>query len=164
MARAWLLRMKPHGDDRVPDALRTGRIMIGWGKAEGLTDAMLSRTSFRDEVIRAYHSGDRDQRASGRATGQLSRFLRGMTPGDIVLVPDGPQVHVARVTGGTTHDSLPEEEHHAYTRPVEWLTGSTGVARGSLPANLRSTLRYQDTCIDVTRHLATIHEAIPETR
>ncbi len=127
MTRAWLLSMKPHGDDRVPGALRTGTIMIGWGKADGLKDATLSRTSFRDEVMRAYHADDRDRRSSGRATGQLWRFLRGMSPGDIVLVPDGPRIHVARITGDPTHDSAPVAEHHAHKRPVEWLTGPTGV-------------------------------------
>ncbi len=164
MSPAWLLRMKPHGDDRVPGALLTGTITIGWGKADGLTDATLSRTSFREEVVRAYHADDRDRRASGRATGQLWRFLRGMSPGDIVLVPDGLRIHVARITGDPIHDSAPVAEHHAHKRPVEWLTGPTGVARASLPADLRSTLRYQSTCLDVTRHLDTIHDSIPESR
>jgi hypothetical protein len=65
MTRAWLLRMNPLDVDRVPVALRTGEISVGWGKAQGLTDPSLSRWRFRSILIDAYHADAPDLRRAG---------------------------------------------------------------------------------------------------
>lgn len=140
-SRVWLLRMVPVGRDRVEDALAANVLTIGWGKADGLMDPGLSRERFRDEVIRAYYSGATDLRAAGTSNGQLWRFIREMSAGDLVVVPRGDALHFARVVGGASHDPRPDAEHWAFSRPVEWLTRSSGEPRNLLPGEVLHTLR-----------------------
>jgi len=163
-SRAWLLRMVPVGRDRVEDARAANVITIGWGKADGLVDPGLSRERFRDEVIRAYYQRATDLRAAGTSNGQLWRFIREMSAGDLVVVPRGDALHLARVAGDVSYDQRPEAEHWAFSRPVEWLTRSSGVSRNLLPDEVLHTLRWQGTCLEISAHRRAIMEAVPETR
>src|SRR5688500_5840608 len=106
MARAWLLRMRPLDVDLVPEALRTAEVSVGWGKAEGLTDPSLTRRQFRDRLVTAYDQYA-DLRRAGGAAGQVWRFIRVMAIGDLVLVPHGDMIHLARITGPATYDPSP---------------------------------------------------------
>ncbi len=162
-SRVWLLRMVPVGEDRLDDARAANVITIGWGKADGLVDPGLSRERFRDEVIRAYYQEATDLRAAGTSNGQLWRFIREMSAGDLVVVPRGDALHFARVIGDVSHDQRPQAEHWAFSRPVEWLTRSDGVPRNLLPDEVLHTLRWQGTCLEITAHRRAITEAVPET-
>lgn len=163
-SRVWLLRMVPVGTDRL-DAARTANVItIGWGKADGLVDPGLSRERFRDEVIRAYYQEAADLRAAGTSNGQLWRFIREMSAGDLVVVPRGDALHFARVVGEVSHDPRPEAEHWAFSRPVEWLTPADGVPRNLLPAEVLHTLRWQGTCLEISAHRRAIMDAVPEAR
>ncbi len=163
-SRIWLLRMVPVGEDRVGDARAAGVITIGWGKADGLTDPGLSRDRFRDEVIRAYYSGASNLLAAGSATGQLWRFIREMSVGELVVVPRGDQVHFARITSDVSHDADGTSEHWALSRHVDWLTGPYGLPRAALPGEVLHTLRWQGTCLEISAHRRAIMDAVPETR
>jgi hypothetical protein len=73
---AYVLRIAPSGGDRVPEALATDQIIIGWANAEGLLNASLSWEEFR-EIIRAeYYSEDANLRGAGAAAGHMWRFIR----------------------------------------------------------------------------------------
>ncbi len=163
-SRVWLLRMVPVGRDRVEDALAANVITIGWGKPDGLVNLGLSREQFRDEVIRAYYQQATDLRAAGTSNGQLWRFIREMSAGDLVVVPRGDALHFARVAGDVSHDQRPEAEHWAFSRPVAWLTSSSGVPRNLLPDEVLHTLRWQGTCLEISAHRRAIMEAVPETQ
>jgi predicted Mrr-cat superfamily restriction endonuclease len=164
MARAWLLRMRPLDVDLVPKALRTAEVSVGWGKADGLTDPSLTRTRFRDLLVVAYHREAADLRRAGGAAAQLWRFIRVMAIGDLILVPHGDTIHLARITGPVTYDPAPTAEHYAHRRRVEWLTGPAGVPRHGLPDELQTSLRSPRTCIELTRHSQLIHSSFPEAR
>ncbi len=163
-SRVWLLSMVPVGTDRLDDARAANVITIGWGKADGLVDPGLSRERFRDDVIRAYYQEATDLRAAGTSNGQLWRFIREMSAGDLVVVPRGDALHFARVRGDVSHDPPRDAEHWAFSRPVEWLTRSDGVPRNVLPDEVFHTLRWQGTCLEITAHRRAVMDAVPETR
>jgi predicted Mrr-cat superfamily restriction endonuclease len=154
--------MRPLEVDLVPKALRTAEVSVGWGKAEGLTDPSLTRSQFRDLFVMAYHRDAADLRRAGGAAGQLWRFIRVMAIGDLILLPHGDRIHLARILGPVTYDPAPTAEHHAHRRRVEWLTGPAGVPRHSLPDALQSSLRSPRTCIELSRHMGLIHSSFPE--
>lgn len=156
--QAFVLRMHPVGEDRVPEALRTGEISIGWGKVgPGLLDPGLSRSEVSDIVARSvYYRAQANRRSAGNAAGQLWRFNREMRNGALVVVPHGDVLHVARVIGSPRYVVEPAAEHWAYRRPVEWLTGPEGVARSDASSALRTRLRGQITCMSASDLIADI--------
>jgi hypothetical protein len=54
--QAFVLRIAPGGIDKVPEALTTNQIIIGWAEAEGLLDTNLTWEQFR-EIIRKGRRG-----------------------------------------------------------------------------------------------------------
>jgi hypothetical protein len=81
-----------------------------------------------------------------------------MSPGDLVVVPDGDTLHVAEVTGEVSYDA--EDVHWAYRRPVRWLTGSAGRWRRDASEQLRTTFYTQITCIEISAHLGDVRELV----
>ena len=135
--RIFILRMRPvppcHEGrpeewDRVPEALKSNHLIIGWAKAEGLLDRELSWKSFRDIIHHAYSEcyGE-NRRKSGPAAGEAWRFIRCMNEGDLVVVPDGREFHIGRVASDPWFDENEVEANSAYRRKAEWL--KRGVSR-----------------------------------
>lgn len=150
--RAFVLRMYPLGIDRVPIARQTNEISIGWGKAGAdLLAWRLDRPAFAQVVHSAYYAAAADRRGSGTAAGQLWRFIRVMSPGDLVLIPHIGQLHVAEVVRDVTYDSDPNAEHWAYRRRVTWRTGERGTARRQAGDAIQAAARTRLTCIDVSQ-------------
>ena len=151
MKNAFLLRLHPVGEDRVPIARAVGHISIGWGKVgAGVLDESLDRSAFAQLVHDTYYSHEENRLRSGQTTGQLWRFIRTMRKGDLVLVPHWAELHVARVTGDPTHDPSRGAEHWAYQRTANWLTGPRGVPRDQASQELRARARTQRTCLDIS--------------
>jgi hypothetical protein len=61
---AYVLRIAPSGGDRVPEALATDHIIIGWANAEGLLNASLSWEEFREIIRVEYYSEDANLRGA----------------------------------------------------------------------------------------------------
>src|SRR4051794_10468147 len=115
--RAFVVRMNPAGISRVHVGLQTDEISVGWGKCgQRLLDPRLDRSAFADHVYRTYYSTDEHRISSGITTGQLWRFIRVMSAGDLVVVPEWVTLHIAEVVGEVTYD--PNNEHWAYRRGV----------------------------------------------
>lgn len=93
-----MLRMNPLGVDLVGEMRARNEIAIGWGKARGLLDPTLDWHKFRQIVKDTYRRGDRTFNRAGVEASQLSRFIREMQVGDLVVVPHGAGFHVAEVT------------------------------------------------------------------
>ena len=125
----FVLRMRPvppgHGGrpgdwDRVPEALEENHLIIGWAKAEGLLHPELSWERFRG-IIKDAYGGIYDRRRADMAAGQAWRFIRGMNPGDLVLVPDGERFHIGRVASEPWFNKDGVAQNSAYRRHAEWL-------------------------------------------
>lgn len=48
--QAFFLRIEPSKINRLPEALASDQIIIGWSRTEGLLDESLSRDEFRDMI------------------------------------------------------------------------------------------------------------------
>lgn len=156
----FVLRIAPAGEDRVPEALQSSELIIGWGMADGLLDASLSWESFREIVRQAYYADEPDQRRAGNAAGHLWRFIREMKPGDLVVVPYGTEFYVAEVTGPATYDPDKVNDRSAYRRRVKWLNNAAPIARQLAKSALISRMKAQGTCADATDLLDEIQQCL----
>jgi predicted Mrr-cat superfamily restriction endonuclease len=96
---AYVLRIDPGGIDKATDALAADQIIIGWSQADGLLDESLAWEQFRQIIQDTYYSDEITLRKAGAAAGHMSRFIREMKVGDLVVVPHGPDFYVAEVVG-----------------------------------------------------------------
>lgn len=157
---AFVLRIAPGGADKVPEALRSGELIIGWAQADGLLDSNLSWESFRDIVRRAYYGDQPDLRRAGGAAGHLWRFIREMKLGDLVVVPYGAEFFVAEVSGPATYDRAKVNDDSAYRRAVRWLNGGKSISRQLARSALLSRMKTQGTCADATDLLHEIKDCL----
>ena len=114
--KAFVLRIAPSEVDRVPLALEADHLIIGWSDARGLLDPALDWPAFRQVVHDTYHAAEATYTRSGRAAGNMWRFIREMNPGDLVVVPHSTDCYIARVTGAALHDQSKVTEDTAYRR------------------------------------------------
>jgi hypothetical protein len=143
---AFVLRISPSGYDKVPEALREKDISIGWSCSPGLLDDGLDWDSFRERLRQNCYPNDADARRVGHAAGHMWRFVRGMKPGDLVVVPHGPQFYVAKVTEEARYDESRASEDTAYRRSVKWLNGARPISRSLARSALVSRMKIQGTC------------------
>lgn len=160
MKNAFVLRIKPSGVDRVPDALQTNEVMIGWSKAEGLLDPSLDWKQFRQIIHDAYHPTEQSYNRSGGAAGHMWRFVRDMDLGDWVVVPYGNEFFVAEIEGPPRYDAERKGEDTAYRRRVSWLNAGKSIPRRYARAALQSRMKTQGTCAVATDLVEEIEDAI----
>lgn len=156
----FVLRIAPGGADKVPEALRSDELIIGWARADGLLDSNLSWDSFRDIVRRKYYADQPDLRRAGGAAGHLWRFIREMKPGDLIVVPYGTEFFVAEVSGPATYERDKVNDDSAYRRAVRWLNGGKPISRQIARSALVSRMKTQGTCSDATDLLDEIKECL----
>lgn len=160
----FVFRIAPGGVDKVPEALQSGELIIGWAKAEGLLDPNLNWEAFREIVHKAYYKDQTDLRGAGSAGGHLWRFIRDMKPGDLVVVPHGAEFFVAEVSGPATYDPAKVNDDSAYRRAVRWLNDGKPISRQLARSALLSRMKTQGTCTDATDLLDEIKECLALAR
>lgn len=156
----FVLRIAPGGQDKVPEALASGQLIIGWAEADGLLDSTLTWEGFREIVRQAYHADQPTLRKAGAAAGHLWRFIREMKPGDLVVVPYGSDFLVAEVSGPATYDPAKIDDDSAYRRAAQWLNGGKLISRQLARSALLSRMKTQGTCADATDLLDEIRECL----
>lgn len=159
--KAFVLRMS-HGRDRVPEALLSSEILIGWAKADGLL-ASDEWEDFRQIIKDTYYEDQPDFRRAGAAAGHVWRFLKDMVPGCWVVVPHGNEFHVAQVTGPARYDASKVADDAAYRRPVHWLNEGAGIPRAIARAALQSRLKVQGTTADASDLVSEVAECLGAT-
>ncbi len=158
--KAFVLRISPGGDDRVPEALKDDHLIIGWSAAKGLLDPELEWDQFR-EIIRASHYAEEGNlRRAGAAAGHMWRFIREMNKEDRVVVPHGSEFYVAEINEEAFYDETKKAEDSAYRRPVTWLNGKNAIPRSHAKSALISRMKTQGTCADATDLLQEINECL----
>lgn len=157
---AYVLRIAPGGDDKVPEALAADQIIIGWTEAQGLLDMSLLWDKFREIIRVTYYSEELNLRKAGAAAGHMWRFIRDMKPEDLVVVPYGSEFFVAKIKGPATFDPTKVDEDSAYRRCVEWLNNKKPISRQLARSALLSRMKTQGTCADATDLLDEIRECL----
>lgn len=156
---AYILRMKLGGKNRVPEALKENRIIIGWSIRPGLMSSNLTHSEVREIVKKHFHPKDENYRRSGLDAGEILRF-RDMQVGDLVVVPQPGEFYVAEVAGDPYFDKAKVDEDTAYRRPVKWLNDKKPIPRRAAKGALQSRMKFQRTLVDGTDLLAAIEDAL----
>ena len=160
--KAFVLRIAPSGINRVAEALESGHLIIGWAEARGLLDRSLNWWQFREVIHSTYHANETSRRRAGAASGHMWRFVRDMAPEDLVVVPDGSQFYVARVSGPAFYDESRVEEDSAYRRCVTWLNEKRGIPRSVATSALVSRMKTRGTSAGATDLLQEIEACVRE--
>ncbi len=161
---AFVLRIAPGGESKVPEAVSDDQVFVGWPKAEGLLDSALTWEKFREIVRAAYHAEKSTLREAGAAAGHLWRFVRDIKLGDLIVVPFGDEFFVAEITGPPTYDASKKEVGTPYRRSVRWLNGKKPIPRRRARAALLSRMKAYGTCTDATDLLDEIKECLTSQR
>ena len=149
-----------HRDDALPKALESDDVVIGWSKAGELHDSDLDWNEFREIVHQEYHSDQDDYRKAGASAGNLWRFIREMKEGDFVVVPDGSEFYVAKVTDEARYEPERVDEDTAHRRSVKWLNDRKPISRGTARARLQSRMKARQTCVEATDLIPEIKDAL----
>lgn len=143
---AFVLRISPSGEDRVPEALEEGDLIIGWSEAEGL----LGETNwydFREIIYQTFYSDQETYRRAGAAAGNMWRFIHEMKEDDYVVVPHGSEFYVGRVAGPPRREEDHIQDDTAYRREVLWLNDKQPIERKLARAALQSRMKAWQTCV-----------------
>ncbi|UEQ85944.1 hypothetical protein [Rhizobium sp. AB2/73] len=141
MPNVYAYRLKPSNNNQVKNLLDDGQIAIGWSHAR-VVDDTLTKEDVRREISRRYPRIEAEGKLT-KDTNQVWRFLRELQIGDIVIVPDGDDVHFLRVIGHPVflEDKI-EKEDTAIRRDVVRVI-PTPVNRSDLPAAIRNKLNFR---------------------
>lgn len=147
MPKAWLLRPSPHGNNRMKEFLSGSFIAIGWpgigdltGKTREQIKEILSKPPYEYESLEL-----------GNAYATVDIFVNQMDIGDLVLVPNGNDIHFGIIKSDYGFDLRYDAKTLGYShqRRVKWLTLTL---RGNLPMNLRKSLRVHRATADLSKH------------
>jgi restriction endonuclease Mrr len=83
-----------------------------------------------------------------------------MKPGDLVVVPHGPDFFVTEVSGPATYDRTKIDDDTAYRRPARWLNGGNPIPRQIARSALLSRMKTQGTSAVATDLLDEIKECL----
>ena len=141
--------MPKEGFDRVPEALETNHLIIGWARAKGLLNPDLDWASFRQIIHDEYHPGAETFHGAGRDAGKMWQFIREMKKGDLVVVPAGSEFYVGEVAyDEAIYDPTKVEEDSAYRRSVKWLNNRQSIPRSAVAESaLAARMTARPTCV-----------------
>ena len=141
--RAYVVRAYPHNFHRLKDFLALNRVALGW-PSMGSLEACTTREAIKQKV--ASHYGY-TSRVLGNVGGQLHRFCNELVVNDFVLVPEGSQVYIGRVT--SPYRFAPEydtdETGWSHFHEVEWLFNKQPVDKLDLDGRVVGSLKGQST-------------------
>ncbi|HET6912492.1 MAG TPA: restriction endonuclease [Rhodanobacteraceae bacterium] len=157
---AYILRIAPGGMDRVPEALRSDQLIIGWAQATGLLDESLTWDQFRRIIKDTYCRDDSNLRKAGAAAGHMWRFLREMKTEDLVVVPYGSDFYVAEIAGPAEYFPEKIDQGSAYRRPARWLNNKQSISRQIARSALLSRMKVQGTSADASDLLGEIKSCL----
>ena len=149
---AFILRLAPLGQDLTREALEKDEIFVGWKEVKGLLEEGLSFDDFRERVKDTY--GIENNRSAAAFARFLWGFLKGMKPGDYVVVPSGGQFYVAEVVGDPYYDE--SQPVAAHRRPVRWLNDKKPIPRELASRALQSRMRTPGTLLHTSKLVADI--------
>jgi restriction system protein len=149
MKSAWQVRAGRHGE-RDQESLAEGLAIAGWGGVPAL--GRFGSKEALKEGLRE-HYPERSTYVIGNWAGQLWRFSREMSEGDLVVMPlkNVRQFAIGEVTG-SYHYRPGSTSEFRHARPVRWLR--TDVDPGEFQPDLRGSLGSLLTVCRLSRHEA----------
>lgn len=138
MSKAWVVRPKPHGINRLDEFLNQDIVAVGWPRMGDLESH--SRGDIKSRLREVY---DQSSHELGQNTGQIDRFVNSMAIGDLVLVPSGGNVYLGEINGeyNFVEERAADSEGYPHQRDVTWHHDGAPISRSSLPGKLYDTLK-----------------------
>ncbi|MDR1656658.1 MAG: hypothetical protein LBT47_03740 [Deltaproteobacteria bacterium] len=97
--KLWVIRPEPNFQNRLHAFIDNGMVAIGWPSVGDLGGG-LDRNALSDRLKVTYQHYQAEQKSElAVAAGVLDRFVNHINEGDIVLVPNGSIVYLAKVIG-----------------------------------------------------------------
>lgn len=149
----WVVRPKPHGINRVKEFMKEDVIAIGFPEIPDLSS--LNKEEIQ-EIVEQKDSIAKDSRKAALHAGILFRFAHQIEPGDLVVVPDDENVHIAEVDGSYKYVEEKKDENYPHQRRVEWL--KKDLARHEMPDELQGSLRSQLTLYSLDKYSDQVFE------
>ncbi len=156
MSKAWLVRPNPHNIYRMREFMDDCIIAIGWPELNSLQGK--TKNDIREELKTHPLNYSPDQ--LGAATSTVNKFVNEMREGDIVVVPDGNNIHFCKITSDYYYEPTKSSQTEGYPhqRNVEWVKGP--VRRDDIPEALRQSLRAPRALADLSHHINDILDYI----
>ena len=161
MKQAFILRIAPSEIDRIKEVLSANQLIIGWSRVD-LTEPKLTWDDFTTKLKAAYGPGINNRQA-GSWTGSLTRFIKSMNKGDLVLIPQGAQFYIARVEGPCIYNQDWIADDTAHRRECTWYNEKKPIDRIAASSALQWRLKARQTCVDATDLLSHIETLIEDT-
>ncbi len=147
----WMLRAKPHGNNRISEFLEDNIIAIGWPKIGNLSK--LGKDEIRKKIISNgdYRNEYDTTRKLSMAVSQVQRFVIEMNIGDYVIVPDFEDIYIGIITSNYMYVKNLDNDKDGYPhqRKVEF---KLHLRRDDLDQNLRDSLRATMTLANLSEH------------
>lgn len=160
MGKAWVVRPKPHGIDRMEEFLSRNIVAIGWPLIGNLNDTIRDTDeATRDAIKEALHPYNLSPRALGQTAGIIFRFLRGMEQDHYVVVPYWDNVYFGCVNSSYNYrpERDNEEEGYPHQRNVTWLHEKRALPRNLLQGRLYS-IKGRQTVFEI--YYDDVHETV----
>jgi hypothetical protein len=164
MVNAFIMRLAPSGVDHLAEALELGDLIIGWSDCEGLLDKRLDRESFRQIIHDRYHGGKKTFDESGQGAGNMWRFIREMSIGDLIVAPEEGGFHLAKVAGPARYLKNKVQDDSAYRRRVDWLFEGALIPRDWASSALKDRMTANQTVVNAGDLVGDIREVISKAR
>lgn len=151
MSNAWLLRPSPHSINRMDEFLADNLIAIGWPGINDLT----GKTREQIKMILSQPPYEYKSLELGNAYATVDIFVNKMNVDDLVLVPNGDDIHFCVITSDYYFDANFDANTIGYShqRKVRWLTSTS---RSNLPMELRKSLKVHRATADLSNHYEAI--------
>lgn len=150
--QAWMLRAKPHGNNRISEFLQDNIIALGWPKIGNLSK--LTKNDIRKKILsnEDYKNEYNTTRKLSMVVSQLQRFVNEMDIGDYVIVPDSEDIYIGIITSNYIyHENLDNDnDGYPHQRNVEF---KIHLKRNDLDQNLRESLRATMTLANLSEHI-----------
>jgi MoxR-like ATPase len=146
IARAWLMRGGDiDGEKFVPRFLAGEFIALGWGSTVSITDG-----STREEIAVALRDAFPNQSVGtiNNWAGIDHRFVNLMSPGDLVLTPDGRNIYIGEVIGDAEHATL--DGHTLIRRDVRWFNPDAPIQRPAVKEQYPTLYSKMRTLLTIT--------------
>lgn len=142
----WVVRPNPNGVNRMAEFIEEGIIAIGWPSLPNLQS--LTRADIKEKLLESEKPVAK--RSIQLQTGMVHRFAREMEEGDIVFIPNGDQISVARISGTYRYNIDQKNDGYPHQRSVTWI--KKGISRQSLPSTIQAALRPQMALFSISKH------------
>lgn len=150
--RAWLVRPRPHEKYRMQEFKSQNLVAIGWPGIGDITG--MSREDLKQTL--AHSRYQLSGLALGNAYATVDILLNQMQKDDLVLVADGADIYIGKISGDYYFDHTVDSDVEGYPhqRPVTWLTS---LSRSDLSKELRYALKVHRTAANLSHHFEEIN-------